>query len=79
MSDQAKVEPGMGRMWWIADNQEELDQWKREWEGKPITVISVNGEGHEGSTRMNVIFELEKAKANELLGYEVEEEEWLEE
>lgn len=74
-----KTAVGKGKLWWIADDQAELYAWKKEWEGKPIEIIGVNASGHQGSTRMNVIFQLEKAQANELLGYEVEEEEWLEE
>lgn len=67
-----------GRLWGIAENQLELEEWKKEWEGKPIEIVETNTTGHQDSERINVIYELDKNSASDLLGYEVDEEEWLE-
>lgn len=67
-----------GTIWWIADDIAELASWLEDWKGKPIILKKV--EAHmDGSTRMDVLFELDREQANELLGYEVGVDEWLDE
>lgn len=73
----------VGRLWWIADNEAELEDWKKNWSGKPIRVVKTEKQSERynlpGCEKIDVIFELPMDQASELLGYEVEESEWLEE
>jgi uncharacterized protein YndB with AHSA1/START domain len=69
------TKPETGRLWWIADDEAELAQikfdlltagaiWIEEWRTDP--------------PRIHYVFEIEKSRAFEILGYEPDEEEWLE-
>ncbi len=65
----------MGRLWWTANDTKELYSMVGTitQKGMVITRIERRSEG----TIYDVIFELEKARASELLGYDVADEEWL--
>ena len=73
----------VGRLWWTADNKAELEEWKKNWSGKPIRIVKTEKQSERynlpGCEKIDVIFELPVDQANELLGYGVEESEWLEE
>lgn len=62
-------------MWWIADNDAEAVEMKADLEAKGCKIVKDKKE--DESERHHIIFSLPKAKANEMLGYQVEEEEWL--
>lgn len=64
-----------GKLWWIADNKAEAEKWIEELPAKGCTITLVDPE--KSSDRVHVIFELPKAKAKEILGYEPDEESWL--
>jgi len=66
------LETGTGRLWWIANSEQELESWKPKLD--QCTVIKI--ERHT-PTQIDVVFELEKAKALEILGYQPDTEEWL--
>lgn len=59
-----------GYLWWIADNQAELDSWSH------LEIDKT--ERDPDSERIHVIIRVELARAAEILGYEPEPEEWLE-
>lgn len=77
-----KTDPFCGRIWWVFDSEQELEEWRTKvgddpWRGsKHLRVLFVDR--NIDPPRLHVFFEIEKAKANEVLGYEVGEEEWLE-
>lgn len=66
-----------GIMWWIADSTEELMEWRKQW-GQDVRVIRTSLH-RDGSDRIDVVFEIPRATASAILGYEVEETEYLEE
>lgn len=65
----------VGEIWWIFDTAEELADWKKA-VGDGVTIISERTD--QVFEVIHVTFEIEKAKANQVLGYEVGEDEWLE-
>lgn len=65
-----------GRLWWIADNDEQAQQWAAELAAKGATVERI--EAHDNSAQHDVIFTLEKARAEAICGYPVDDVEWLE-
>lgn len=66
------------RLWWIAQDEAELYEWKRDFFSKSgVTIINLANMPETGEL-IQVIFELEEFHALELLGYVPEEVEWLE-
>lgn len=63
-----------GRIWWSAENLAEAQKWQSD-----LTAKGASVELRPESDRevVDVIITLERARANEILGYEVDAEEWL--
>lgn len=67
----------IGRLWWIADNEAELDEWRQTYVARGAVIEDV--QPHQGGTPLlNVTLALPKDRAKEILGYEPDDEEWLE-
>lgn len=66
---------GIGRLWWIAEDDQEAQEMQADLIAKGCTILAADKRSDDG--RHDITFSLPKAKANEMLGYEVEEEEWL--
>ena len=66
---------GIGKIWWSAENLAEAQQWEA-----ALTAKGARVELRPESDRaiVHVIITLERARANEIFGYEVGPEEWLE-
>lgn len=67
--------PERGRLWWIADTPQELARLLTKYTSKGATVISVDAT--RDAPRIHYVFELDKARALEILGYVPDAEEWL--
>lgn len=72
----AEQDDGIGLLWWVFESEAEWTAWRDEMQPKGVQVLDVNRILQQG--RINVTFSLLKARANEILGYEVNEDEWLE-
>jgi hypothetical protein len=73
----AQTAPGIGRLWWIADNEAELKEWCQTYVARGAVIEDV--EPHQdGTSLLNVTLALPKDRAKEILGYEPDDEEWLE-
>ena len=69
---------GMGSLWWIL-KPEELVAFRDSIEmGRPIEILKIDYTNHTDG-QADVIFRLEKSKAKEILGYEPDEGDWMEE
>lgn len=66
----------MGEVWWIAGSLPEAQRWEAELTAKGAKV-EIKPE--EDRPAVHVIITLDCARANEILGYEVGDDEWLEE
>lgn len=66
------------KLWWMADNQAAADQWTADLTAKGVKIEKIEPQPAP-STQLNVVFSLDPAKAMEILGYDPDEEEWLEE
>lgn len=64
-------------LWWIADDQVELDDWKIKF-SKNGCVIHKEDPHPSPSNQISVIFSLDPATAEAALGYVPDESEWLE-
>lgn len=64
-----------GKIWHIADNVAEAEQWRADLLAKGATHVELKPEA--GRSIVHVIITLDRSRANEILGYEVGEEEWL--
>lgn len=67
--------PETGRLWWNADDAAELARELARLTAKGATVISVDAT--RDAPRIHYVFELEKARALDVLGYVPDAEEWL--
>lgn len=65
------------KIWWIANDIAEAARWFQNFAPKGVAFLKVEAE--KDSPRLDVVFELEKDKAEEILGYLPGEEEWLQE
>lgn len=63
-----------GKIWWIADNLVEAKKWEAELVPKGASVELKPEAGH---VPVDVIITLERDRAAEILGYAVDDEEWL--
>lgn len=72
----APAVPLNGRLWWIADNAQEANQWKANLEAKGATIIKLEPHREE-STLVDVIFSVAREHARAVLGRDVHEDEWL--
>jgi len=66
-----------GKIWWSADNLAEAKQWETDLLSKG--AISVVLKPEDDRENVQVLITLDRSKANEILGYAVDEEEWLDE
>lgn len=71
----ASVEDGIGRLLWKADDLKHAKTTAYVLESKGCEIVSIDKA--QDCDRYYVIISLPKAHANEILGYEVGEEEWL--
>lgn len=67
--------PEKGTLWWNADSKEEAEQWKAELLAKGAESVEMKPD--VDSERVRVFITLDRLRANEILGYPVEDEEWL--
>lgn len=65
----------IGQLWWIADDEADEKKMIADLVAKGCTILKV--QEYEGMKQRDIIFSLPKAKASEMLGYQVEHEEWL--
>ncbi len=66
--------PAMGRIWWCADNLAEATRWQSEYTAKGA-VVELKPD--DDRPIVDVIISLERAKSREILGYDVQDHEWL--
>ena len=66
----------MGKIWWIADNEAEAMEWVRAARGTDA-VFTIYPPRENGER--DVVIELNRCDAVKALGYEPDEDEWLEE
>lgn len=66
--------PVMGRLWWSADNIEEARHWETCYTSKGAQVKLIP---EDDRPIVDVLITLERSKAKEIMGYDVEEHEWL--
>lgn len=64
-----------GKLWWCADNDIEAAEWKADLLSKGALNVEIK-ETPDRATR-DVIITLPLANANSIVGYTIEEEEWL--
>lgn len=62
-----------GRLWWTADNEAELEEWEWNWCGR-VDIIKVDRD--VDSPQLQVVFELDIDRAEEILGFEPSFCEW---
>lgn len=65
----------VGRLWWSAESMEEALQWQNEYMSKG--ALSVELKPEDDRAVVDVIISLDMSTANEVVGYEVGPEEWL--
>lgn len=73
MSIEAKGQ--VGRLWWSADNLAEAQQWQRDFMAKGALAVELKPE--DDRAVVDVIITLRVSMASEVVGYEVQPEEWL--
>lgn len=66
----------IGTLWWNADNEAEAKQWVQDYTDKGASNFKLMDPDPETGV-IGVTFDLPKAKAQEILGYTPDEEEWL--
>ncbi|MBP4081293.1 hypothetical protein [Aeromonas sp. MrichA-1] len=67
--------PMFGKLWWSADNMTEAEQWKADLIQKGATSVELKPE--DDREIVDVIITLPLDKANEIVGYNIDPEEWL--
>lgn len=67
-----------GKLWWIADDMTEAVGWIETYSKLGVADFKVVPH-KDNSGRIDVVFELEKKRALEILGYEPDSESWLDE
>ena len=68
-------QPATGKIWHNADSLAEAEQWKVDLLAKGAIHVELKPETDRSI--VSVIITLDRSRANEILGYEVAEEEWL--
>lgn len=66
----------IGTLWWNADNEAEAKQWMQDYTAKGASNFKLMDPDPETGV-IGVTFDLPKAKAQEILGYTPDNEEWL--
>lgn len=73
---EAGADAEFGSIWHIADSPAEAEEWRKKYLANGATSVRI--EAHpDQSGRHDVVIRLPRSRANEILGYEVGEEEWL--
>lgn len=72
----AVTPPKLGRIWWAADTPQEAERWQADYLAKGASNVELKPRD-DGTSLVDVIITLDRARANEILGYQVEEEEFL--
>lgn len=67
--------PEKGTLWWNADNMAEAKGWEADLLKRGADKVEMRAD--PGSERVRVFISLDRARANEIMGYPVEDEEWL--
>ena len=67
--------PITGKIWHNAESMDEAEQWKVDLLAKGATHVEIKPDA--GRSIVSVIITLDRIRANEILGYDVGEEEWL--
>jgi len=65
----------VGTLWWHFDNKTEAESWIAE--NKERGVSNIRIQNRPDSSIVEVIFDIEKDRVQDVLGYEPEEDEWL--
>ena len=65
----------LGTLWWTADSPQEALEWVRIYLERG--AVSVKVDAPRDANRLDVFIELDKARAQEILDYVPDEEEWL--
>lgn len=73
----SQTQINVGHMWWRANDQAEADTMKADLLAKGVIEVKLSEPDVTGMH--DVLFSLDRDHANEILGYEVGEEEWLDE
>lgn len=73
--DLTELDEPRGTLWWSADNMEEAKAWEEKYLGLGADKVELKPDTN--SERVQVLITLNRGRANEIMGYEVEEEEWL--
>lgn len=66
----------VGHMWWRASDHAEAETMKADLLAKGVIEVRLSEPDEQGM--LDVFFTLDRDHANEILGYEVGDEEWLE-
>lgn len=74
LAEQIELPAIMGRLWWIADDDAEFRVDVERLTNAGARVVRVDS---NDAPRIGYVFELDRAKAREILGYEPDSEEWL--
>ncbi|WP_338924367.1 hypothetical protein V0M98_32670 (plasmid) [Pseudomonas silesiensis] len=75
-SQDSQTAVNVGHMWWRASDQAEAETMKAELLEKGVIEVRLSEPDEQGM--LDVFFTLDRDHANEILGYEVGDEEWLE-
>lgn len=67
--------PEKGTLWWNAESMAEAEAWRADLLAQGCDSVELKPEAD--SEHVRVLITLDRARANEILGYPVEEEEWL--
>ncbi len=67
-----------GKLWWIADNDTELNEWQDAYFSSPDIKVLKTARIPKENGRVQVVFELNRVDAPRLLGYTPNNLEWLE-
>lgn len=74
LAEQIELPPVLGRMWWIADDDAEFRADVERLTNAGARVVRVDS---SDAPRIGYVFELDRAKARDIVGYEPDAEEWL--
>ena len=72
-----RLAANIGRIWWVADSETELEKWRQTYVARGAVIESAKARS-DNRHLIDVILALPKSRAEEILGYEPAEEEWLE-
>lgn len=65
----------LGKLWWNADNMQEAKEWEVDLLKRGVLAVELQPESD--SARVQVLISLDRSRADAIMGYPVEESEWL--